>query len=103
MTAPLQIDVVSDVVCPWCFIGKSRLEQALELRPDISVEINWQDKSPSGVLVSSVLTGSDLKAVNNFEAPQRVVPQNIDKPTTTGGRTRLEVPAHSYTVIQWAG
>ena len=68
-----------------------------------SVEINWQDKSPSGVLVSSVLTGSDLKAVNNFEAPQRVVPQNIDKPTTTGGRTRLEVPAHSYTVIQWAG
>ena len=34
-----------------------------------SVEINWQDKSPSGGLVSSVLTGSDLKAVNNFEAP----------------------------------
>jgi predicted DsbA family dithiol-disulfide isomerase len=42
MTAPLQIDVVSDVVCPWCFIGKSRLEQALELRPDIPVEINWR-------------------------------------------------------------
>jgi len=42
MTAPLQIDVVSDVVCPWCFIGKRRLEQALELRPDIPVEINWR-------------------------------------------------------------
>ncbi len=42
MTAPLQIDVVSDVVCPWCFIGKKRLEQALELRPDIPVEINWR-------------------------------------------------------------
>ena len=25
----LQIDVISDVVCPWCFIGKRRLEQAL--------------------------------------------------------------------------
>jgi len=42
MTAPLQIDVVSDVVCPWCFIGKSRLEQALRLRPDIPVEIRWR-------------------------------------------------------------
>ena len=42
MTAPLAIDVVSDVVCPWCFIGKSRLEQALQLRPDIPVEIRWR-------------------------------------------------------------
>jgi predicted DsbA family dithiol-disulfide isomerase len=41
MTAPLTIDVVSDVVCPWCFIGKRRLEQALELRPDIPVEVRW--------------------------------------------------------------
>jgi len=28
--APMQIDVFSDVVCPWCFIGKRRLEQTLE-------------------------------------------------------------------------
>ena len=40
--APLHIDVVSDVVCPWCFIGKRRLEGALELVPDIAVEINWR-------------------------------------------------------------
>src|SRR5258705_13266097 len=30
-TMPLAIDIVSDVVCPWCFIGKRRLEAALEL------------------------------------------------------------------------
>jgi predicted DsbA family dithiol-disulfide isomerase len=41
MTEPLTIDVVSDVVCPWCFIGKKRLENALELRPDIPVEVRW--------------------------------------------------------------
>ena len=40
MTA-LTIDVVSDVVCPWCFIGKKRLEQALALRPDVPVEVRW--------------------------------------------------------------
>jgi predicted DsbA family dithiol-disulfide isomerase len=40
--ASLHVDVVSDVVCPWCFIGKRRLENALELVPDIAVEINWR-------------------------------------------------------------
>jgi predicted DsbA family dithiol-disulfide isomerase len=38
---PLTIDVVSDVVCPWCFIGKSRLEKALALKPDIAVEVRY--------------------------------------------------------------
>jgi predicted DsbA family dithiol-disulfide isomerase len=41
MAGPLTIDVVSDVVCPWCFIGKKRLEDALQLRPDIPVEVRW--------------------------------------------------------------
>jgi predicted DsbA family dithiol-disulfide isomerase len=38
----LHIDVVSDVVCPWCFIGKRRLENALALVPDIPVDIAWR-------------------------------------------------------------
>jgi predicted DsbA family dithiol-disulfide isomerase len=38
---PLQIDVVSDVVCPWCFIGKKRLEKALALKPHIPVEVRY--------------------------------------------------------------
>jgi predicted DsbA family dithiol-disulfide isomerase len=40
--ASVHIDVVSDVVCPWCFIGKRRLENALALVPDIAVDINWR-------------------------------------------------------------
>ena len=40
--AAVHVDVVSDVVCPWCFIGKRRLETALTLVPDIAVEINWR-------------------------------------------------------------
>jgi predicted DsbA family dithiol-disulfide isomerase len=38
---PVRIDVVSDVVCPWCFIGKRRLEQAVALTPEIPVEIYY--------------------------------------------------------------
>ena len=39
--AKLAIDVVSDVVCPWCFIGKRRIEKAIALRPDVAVELRF--------------------------------------------------------------
>jgi predicted DsbA family dithiol-disulfide isomerase len=39
---PLQIDIVSDVVCPWCYIGKRRIENALALVPDVPVEVHWR-------------------------------------------------------------
>ncbi len=38
---PLTVDVISDVVCPWCFLGKKRLEKAIALRPDLAVEVRW--------------------------------------------------------------
>ena len=45
MKPTLSIDVVSDIVCPWCFIGKRKLEHALaELRatePELDVTIRW--------------------------------------------------------------
>jgi predicted DsbA family dithiol-disulfide isomerase len=41
MTTPVSIQIVSDVVCPWCFIGKRRLEQALAQRADLPVEVTW--------------------------------------------------------------
>src|SRR5690242_9514471 len=39
---PLKIDIVSDVVCPWCYIGKRRIENALERVPDVPVEVHWR-------------------------------------------------------------
>jgi predicted DsbA family dithiol-disulfide isomerase len=39
---PLTIDIVSDVVCPWCYIGKRRIENALALVPDVPVQVNWR-------------------------------------------------------------
>ena len=42
MSKPVRIDVVSDVVCPWCFIGKKRLEQAVAITPDIPVEVHFR-------------------------------------------------------------
>ena len=66
-----------------------------------AVELAWEDQAPSRVSVSQTLTGSDLKAVNGFDAPERVKPQAFEKPAISNGRTKFEVPARSYTVIQW--
>jgi len=38
-TASLPIDMVSDVVCPWCYIGKRSLAKAIALKPEIAVEV----------------------------------------------------------------
>lgn len=39
--APLQLDVISDVVCPWCFVGKRRLERAIAAMP-VRARLRWR-------------------------------------------------------------
>ena len=67
-----------------------------------TVEVVWEAQAPGRVLTSRVLTGDDLKASNSFAAPRKVVPQDLEKPNTSSGRTRFEVPARSYSVVQWS-
>ena len=38
----MQIDVISDTVCPWCFIGKRRLQRAMNARPNIEFDVKWR-------------------------------------------------------------
>lgn len=38
----VKLDIVSDVMCPWCFVGKRRLEKAIaNVDSSIKIEINW--------------------------------------------------------------
>jgi alpha-N-arabinofuranosidase len=86
--------------------AESKRVSVFVLNRDLSkareVELIWEDAAPSGVLDSLTLTGTDLKAANAFDAPQRVAPLPFEKPATTGTRTRLEVPPRSYSTIQWS-
>jgi predicted DsbA family dithiol-disulfide isomerase len=51
----VQIDIYSDPVCPWCFIGKRRLERTLVARDDIAATLTWRpfqlspDMPPDGM------------------------------------------------------
>ena len=38
----MRIDIYSDTICPWCLIGKRRLERALAMRPQPDLEIAWR-------------------------------------------------------------
>jgi alpha-L-arabinofuranosidase len=48
---------------------------------------------------SFTLSDNDLKAHNGFDVPQNVAAKPFDRPTTSNHRTRLELPARSYTTI----
>ena len=40
--SPISVDIISDVMCPWCYVGKRRFEKALELTPDTKVDVKWR-------------------------------------------------------------
>mgnify|MGYP000370182700 CR=1 FL=1 len=61
MTTPLRIDVWSDLACPWCYIGKRRLDAALaQAAPAGGVEVTWRafeldPTAPAAVLTKKVV------------------------------------------------
>jgi alpha-N-arabinofuranosidase len=77
------------------FILNRDLEKARDL------ELVWHEATPTRVNICQVLTGSDLKAVNGFDAPGRVAPKSLDAPQV-GSKMTLQVPARSYTVVNLA-
>lgn len=77
------------------FILNRDLEKARDL------DVHWRQVSPSRVISCQVLTGSDLKAVNSFDAPKRVTPQPLEPPPA-GSRMTFQLPPRSYTMVSLA-
>jgi alpha-N-arabinofuranosidase len=63
--------------------------------------LEWRDVTPTRVLACQTLTGTDLKAFNTFEQPQRVAPQTLEAPAV-GTRMTFKLPARSYSVAHIA-
>ena len=74
------------------FVLNRDLEKARDL------ELVWHETTPTRVNTCQVLTGSDLKAENGFDAPDRVVPKPLDAPQV-GSKMTFEVPAKSYVLL----
>jgi alpha-L-arabinofuranosidase len=72
------------------------LNRDLEKAQDL--EINWHDLSPTKVMAFETITGRDLKVINTFADPMRVVPQTLENPKV-GSKMTLQLPARSYSVL----
>ena len=107
----ITIDVVSDTVCPWCFIGKRRLEAALAARPEVNADVRWRayqlnpDMPAEGMDRKAYVAakfGSDERARALYEA--------VRTAGTTAGLDfqfdRIERAPNtlaSHRLIRWAG
>jgi len=105
----MKIEVISDVICPWCFLGKRRLDKALTLVPEVTPAVTFRpfflDPSipPQGLsraeYMKSKFGDRDLKALHQplVDAGARDgVPYHFDKIT----RTPNTLNAHR--LIRWA-
>ncbi|MBN2304190.1 MAG: alpha-N-arabinofuranosidase [Anaerolineae bacterium] len=66
----------------------------------LPVELHWQDCTPKSISAAHQLSGTDPKAFNSFENPNRVVATQIAAPALDGQSALLELPPLSFTVIE---
>jgi predicted DsbA family dithiol-disulfide isomerase len=71
-TPLLTVDIVSDVMCPWCYIGKRRFEKALAMKSDVQVDIRWR---PFQLDATIPKDGIDRKTYleNKFGGPEKAI------------------------------
>ena len=112
MSDKLKIDIISDVMCPWCYIGMKRLEDALDTLPeDVDLEVHWRPFQLDATLPKE---GKDREQYLNdkFGGPEgaQEVYHNIEMAGAEAG-IDFNFPAIKYSpntldahrVIKWAG
>lgn len=106
----LRIDVVSDVVCPWCFIGKKRLEQAIALAPDIPVEVHYHPYFLNDWIPAEGISREEY-LTKKFGSPERYqeIAQRVSAAAAQDGLTyaidkvnRQPNTTDSHRLIHWA-
>lgn len=84
MMACMIIEIYSDVICPWCFIGKRRLDAALATPAGEGVEVAWRpyqlhpNLPPGGMDRSAYLKRRHGDAAERAKAPRRILEEGED-------------------------
>jgi predicted DsbA family dithiol-disulfide isomerase len=111
MTSALPIDMVSDVVCPWCFIGKRRLEKAIALKPDIAVEVRFRPYFLNPWVPRAGISREEY-LTTKFGSPERYrsIAQRVAQAAAAEGLTyaldsikRQPNTLDCHRLIRWAG
>jgi predicted DsbA family dithiol-disulfide isomerase len=104
------LDIFSDPVCPWCYIGKARLDRALESRPGHPFAVAWHpfqlnpDMPPGGMDRTAYLSakfGADRLSGMEAHVTQMARAAGVDMHPERAKRIPNTLDAHR--LIQWAG
>ncbi len=110
---PIRIDIVSDVVCPWCIIGFKRLQAALrELDGDIEAEIHWHPfelnptMPPEGQNLREHIAekyGTDPKESPKARARMARIGEEVGFTFDYFDDMRIMNTFRAHQLLQWAG
>lgn len=106
-----KLDIFSDPVCPWCYIGKARLERALEQRPDHPFIIEWHpfmlapDMPPEGMDRREYLQAKfgPPEQVAKLHVPILEACEEIGLPLALEKMERNPSTLNAHRLIHWAG
>lgn len=108
MTGPFIIDVISDVICPWCFLGKRRLDAAIETL-DFDVFVRWRpfmlDASipPEGMDRQAYMLGKfGPERLKTIHDPLIAAGAELGVPYDFDAITRTPNTLDSHRLIRWA-
>jgi alpha-N-arabinofuranosidase len=92
-----------DVVATYDAAAKRAAVFALnrDLSNERELAVDFEDFTPTSVVAAETVTGSDLKAFNTFDDPNKVVATKLDG-IKAGGRMTIKLPPRSYSVVQLA-
>jgi predicted DsbA family dithiol-disulfide isomerase len=109
----LRIDIVSDVVCPWCIIGYKQVERALTLLPEpVDVEFHWHpfelnpDMPPEGENAAEHIQrkyGRSLEDGQKVRTHIRDTAESLGFPFGEGGARRLVNTFAAHKLLTKAG
>lgn len=109
--AAVTVDVVSDVVCPWCFIGQKRLDKAIASLDGIAVEVRWRPFQldptipPEGKDRKAYMEAKFGSAERIRQIHERVMPLGADEGIDFAFDAIKVAPntLDAHRVIRWAG
>ncbi|HZF26069.1 MAG TPA: DsbA family oxidoreductase [Steroidobacteraceae bacterium] len=89
----MKVEIYSDVICPWCFIGKRRFDQAREQRPRLELDVQWRAFELNPAIASSGMDRQEylLAKFGDRERLQRMHDQLRDIGTSVGIHFRFDL------------
>lgn len=107
----IKLDILSDPVCPWCYLGKTALDRALEAHADHPFEIEWHpfqlnpDMPAQGIDRRTYLEMKfgDTDAILKVHEPIVERAESLGLPLNLAAIERSPNTLNAHRLIHWAG